>query len=173
MSIRTRVHAAVFSLFVTTLVTTTAVLGVSDPAFAVTPGSVKAHINNVPGNAAFTVSATASGWSRGTIDVSVSLSVGPTKNGPWEHLTTIDNTCVQSTSCSTASGDFGPISGVCPEGACYKAVGRANGPGGAAENNPSTVIKFVHGTLPALELRPAVIAAASVPQDCEVVFVGV
>ena len=92
-----------------------AVLGIEAPAYAVTPGSVTPIINNVPGNASFSVHANATGWARGTIQVSVDLYVGPSQTGPWTHIGGIDNSCANSTSCSTSSGFHGPLSGTCAE----------------------------------------------------------
>lgn len=152
------------------------VLGMQAPAYAVTPGSVTPIINNVPGNASFSVHANATGWSRGTIQVSVDLYVGPTSTGPWTHIGGIDNSCSNSTSCSTSSGFHGPLSGTCSgNGAWYKAVGHASGPGGAAENNGAKVIKHIYGTLPAIvPAGKAGIAAlavtAGVPAQCKIVY---
>lgn len=153
-----------------------ALLGIQDPAFAVTPGSVTPIINNVPGNASFSVHANATGWSKGTINVSVDLYVGPSSTGPWTHIGGIDNSCANSTSCSTSSGFHGPLSGTCSgNGAWYKAVGHASGPGGAAENNGAKVIKHIYGTLPAIAATgvgdsTSLAAAAAVPQECTIVY---
>ncbi len=149
-------------------------LGAPSPAFAVTPGSVKAHINNTPGNPSFSVSATASGWARGDIDVSVKLFVGPTKTGPWEKISELNNTCQDSTSCSTASGFYGLLLGTCYDpGAWYKAVGRASGRGGSAENNPDIVIKHIYGQLQAREQDLNAAAASAVPARCKVIYVQI
>jgi hypothetical protein len=84
-------------------------------------------------------------------------------------LDSLSDVCTNSTSCSTASGVHGLLSGACTgTGAWYKAVGRASGPGGNAENNPSIVIKHVYGTLPAV-----VVEAASVPEERTIIYEGI
>ncbi len=74
---------------------------------------------------------------------------GPSAAGPWAYYYGDSHTCYNSTGCSTSSQE-----GFCSNG-WYKLVAHANGPGGNAENNGATVIKYVWGTLTAAAPRTA------------------
>jgi hypothetical protein len=140
------------------------------PAYAVQPGSVRAFINNVPGNASFSVGANAVGWARGNIDVSVDVFISNSSTGPWEKIFSLDNSCTNSTSCSTASGGYGASGGSCSSGAWYKAVGRAWGRGGAAENNPDKVKKYIYGTLPAVAGSETTVTTFQITPQCKIIY---
>lgn len=109
------------------------------PANAVTPGSVTAVINNTAGNSGWSAHGNTTGWSKGTIDVSFTLYIGASKAGPFTEIDHDSVTCKSTTSCSTVT-----MSGSCSDG-WYKGVATASGPGGTAENSPSTRIVHVYG----------------------------
>lgn len=112
-------------------------------------------------HASFSVGANAVGWPRGNLEVEVTLYISNNSSGPWVEIFYLDNTCSNSTSCSTASGLYGSSGGSCYAGAWYKAVGKAWGPGGAAENNPDVVKKYIYGTSPA--------STGYYPQQCTII----
>ena len=107
----------------------------------VVPGAVTAIISNTPGSPVFSFHANATGWSRGTINVSYEMDVAPAKSGPWAYYTSDSAHCTSATSCSTVS-----YSESC-NGAWYRMTAKANGAGGNAENNPSVVIKHVYASI--------------------------
>jgi hypothetical protein len=145
-------------------------------ANAVATGSVTATINNIPGNANFSVSANTVGWAQGTIYLELQLYVSASKTGPWDLINSEERTCNNATSCSIPGGLYGTISGVCPEGAWYKAKATASGPFGNAENNPSVVKKYIYGSLTGSPISGATTVGSTstaVAQDCQVIYVGV
>lgn len=112
---------------------------VATAAQAVEPGSVTAVFNNTPGNSTWSAHANASGWSKGLITVEYTLSEAPSSSGPWTRLLTDSNQCKNATSCSTAT-----VSGSGSNG-WYRITATALGPGGNAENEPSSRTVHVHG----------------------------
>lgn len=134
-------------------------------AMAVSPGSVRAIFNNIPGTPAFSVHANATGWAQGDIHVSFKLYVGGTAQGPWTFIQSASNFCARSTHCSTST-----YLGSCTD-AWYKLVATAHGRGGDAENNPDTVKVHVLGPMIAKPERLA--PGRSVASWCRNVYLPI